>query len=87
VKAENRAHGRPICDRPPGWTDAHHIHHWTNGGPTTLDNLVLLCRLHHGIIHHSQWHIRTRDGLPEFIPPTYIDPDQTPRRNQLHRTG
>jgi hypothetical protein len=24
----------PGCDRPPRWTDAHHIQHWSNGGPT-----------------------------------------------------
>jgi hypothetical protein len=26
--------------------DAHHIEHWVDGGPTSLDNLVLLCRRH-----------------------------------------
>lgn len=30
----------PGCNRPPPWTDAHHITHWANGGPTSLDNLV-----------------------------------------------
>ena len=39
------------CDRPPRWTDAHHLVHWTNGGPTSLDNLVLLCRRHHRMAH------------------------------------
>ena len=29
------------CDRPPQWTDAHHLVHWVNGGTTDLDNLVL----------------------------------------------
>jgi hypothetical protein len=28
----------PDCDRPPRWTDAHHIAPWTNGGATSLDN-------------------------------------------------
>jgi hypothetical protein len=42
----------PDCDRPPRWTDAHHITAWTTGGPTTLDNLVLLCRQHHRLVHH-----------------------------------
>ena len=28
------------CDRPPAWTDAHHILHWAEGGSTSLDNLV-----------------------------------------------
>jgi hypothetical protein len=30
----------PGCDRPPAWTDGHHIIHWINGGPTALDNLI-----------------------------------------------
>ena len=30
----------PGCDRPPAWTDGHHIIHWSDGGPTELANLV-----------------------------------------------
>ncbi|MFG1841735.1 DUF222 domain-containing protein [Micromonospora sp. NPDC049175] len=26
----------PGCDRPPRWCDAHHIHHWADGGTTSL---------------------------------------------------
>jgi hypothetical protein len=37
----------PGCERPPGWTDAHHIQHWNHLGPTDLENLVLLCGYHH----------------------------------------
>jgi len=39
------------CDIPPEWCDAHHIRHWADGGPTSLDNLRLLCRRHHRAIH------------------------------------
>ena len=41
----------PGCDRPASWTDAHHVRWWTRGGPTDLDNLVLLCRRHHRLLH------------------------------------
>lgn len=41
------------CDRPPQWTDAHHVQHWADGGPTSLDNLVLLCRQHHRTVHEG----------------------------------
>ncbi len=44
---------RPGCDRPPEWCDAHHLVHWAHGGPTSLDNLVLLCRRHHTEVHLS----------------------------------
>ena len=43
----------PACDRPPLMCHAHHIHHWTDGGPTTIGNLVLLCGHHHRLIHGS----------------------------------
>ncbi len=43
------------CDRPPEWCDAHHIQHWADGGPTSLENLRLLCRRHHRIAHESEW--------------------------------
>jgi hypothetical protein len=48
----------PGCDRPPEWTDGHHIKHWADGGPTSLDNLVLLCRRHHRMVHERCWDIR-----------------------------
>lgn len=41
----------PGCDRPASWCDAHHVRWWTNGGPTDLANLVLLCRRHHTLLH------------------------------------
>ena len=42
------------CDRPPRWCDAHHRHHWANGGETNLDNLTLLCRRHHRLAHQAE---------------------------------
>ncbi len=77
----------PGCDRPPRWCDCHHVQHWSNGGPTDLCNLVLLCSYHHRLIHHSDWQVRIspKDGLPEFTPPAFIDADRRPRRNNYHR--
>ena len=47
---------------------AHHIHHWTDGGKTTLPNLTLLCGSHHRKLHKGGWTIRGRppDEL-EFV--------------------
>ncbi|MEJ3749283.1 DUF222 domain-containing protein [Actinomycetes bacterium KLBMP 9797] len=76
----------PSCDRPAKWCDCHHIIHWTDGGSTSLDNGVLLCRFHHRLIHQEDWQVRiAADGLPEFIPPQWVDPERRPRRNIYHR--
>jgi hypothetical protein len=40
----------PGCERPLSWCDAHHLHHWVDGGPTDLSNLALLCRAHHRVV-------------------------------------
>jgi len=84
--ARDRCCAFPGCDRPPAWCEAHHITHWAHGGPTSLTNLVLLRSHHHRAVHHRDWtiHLSAR-GLPEFIPPPWIDPDQTPRRNPYTR--
>ncbi|HWC31669.1 MAG TPA: DUF222 domain-containing protein [Actinomycetota bacterium] len=39
------------------YVDGHHIVHWADGGPTTLDNLVMLCGAHHRLIHEAGWRI------------------------------
>lgn len=75
----------PGCDRRAGWCDGHHVQSWVDGGPTSLDNLVLLCRSHHRLIHNTPWQVRIRDGIPEFIPPKIVDQDQAPRINPIWR--
>jgi len=53
----------PACDRPLSWCDAHHLWHWIDGGPTNLNNLALLCRAHHRIVHEGGWQLtRGPDG-------------------------
>ncbi|WP_460968011.1 HNH endonuclease signature motif containing protein [Pedococcus soli] len=41
----------PGCSKPAAWSDAHHLVHWADGGPTNVDNAALLCRAHHTIVH------------------------------------
>jgi 5-methylcytosine-specific restriction protein A len=65
------------------WAEIHHIREWEFGGETKLDNLVALCRAHHRQIHSTGWIVRIRDGLPEFIPPKWVDVEQRPRRRAL----
>ena len=61
----------PGCRRMPIVCDAHHARHWADGGTTALDNLVLLCRTHHTVIHTTPWHIEIdpHDQRPVFRPP------------------
>ncbi|MCO1659322.1 HNH endonuclease signature motif containing protein [Pseudonocardia humida] len=83
-----RDHGcaHPGCDRPPSWCEIHHIKEWARGGHTKTDNLVMLCWTHHQEIHSTEWLVRiARDGLPEFIPPAWLDKERKPRRHP--RTG
>jgi hypothetical protein len=60
----------PGCDLPPAWTDAHHIQHWADGGPTKLFNLILMCRRHHRLLHEGRWRlIKAGDGVLQAVPP------------------
>ena len=84
----DRGCGWPGCDRPPGWCDAHHVNWWERDlGPTSAANMTLLCPYHHSEIHKNQWRIVMMNGHPEFIPPRWLDPTQTPLRNALHDVG
>jgi len=40
------------------FVDAHHIEHWSAGGETSLDNLMLLCSQHHKLVHESGFTIQ-----------------------------
>jgi hypothetical protein len=44
----------PQGHRPASWCDAHHVRWWEHGGGTDLDNLVLLCRRHHTLLHQPK---------------------------------
>jgi Domain of unknown function (DUF222)/HNH endonuclease len=86
VQVRDRGCAHPGCDRPITWTECHHIVEWSRGGPTCVDNLTLLCKVHHREIHSTEWVVRMADdGIPEFIPPPWIDPEQHPRRHPRYR--
>jgi hypothetical protein len=54
----------PACDRPPSWTDIHHCTPWSDGGSTSADNGVLLCRRHHSFVHQHNWRVALERGKP-----------------------
>jgi hypothetical protein len=78
VTARDRGCAR--CGRPPSWCEVHHLLPWEHGGETKLANLVMLCRVCHRLVHHAGWDVRLADGLAEFVPPVWIDPQRRPRR-------
>ncbi|MCU1421918.1 MAG: endonuclease [Microbacteriaceae bacterium] len=69
----------PDCDRPPGWTEAHHINEWDRDhGRTDVADGILLCRHHHLLIHNNGWQVK-RTGADYFVvPPRSLDPEQVP---------
>jgi hypothetical protein len=52
----------PGCTRSPEYCQAHHIWFWELGGPTSLENLRLLCWYHHRQLHIAEKKTRTRGG-------------------------
>lgn len=52
-----RDQGCVCCKANPLWCRAHHIIWWSNGGPTDLDNLLLVCDACHKKIHELGWQV------------------------------
>jgi hypothetical protein len=65
------------------FVDAHHVRHWSQGGETSLENIMLLCSAHHRLVHegcytiqrdaHDRWYFRRPDG--RAIPAQGYQPD------------
>ncbi|MFD2077767.1 HNH endonuclease signature motif containing protein [Actinopolymorpha cephalotaxi] len=67
----------PGCQIPEPRCITHHMTAWDHGGPTDLNNGVLLCRFHHVTVHHKGWQVRMgAHGHPEYVPPEWVDPQQ-----------
>ena len=60
------------CDTPAEHCDAHHIKWWSQGGPTDIDNLALVCPNCHNQIHKGGAKIRPDPNHPatyQLTPP------------------
>lgn len=55
----------PGCGRVR-FLKAHHVHYHSRGGPTVLENLVMLCSEHHRALHDGYFTI-TSDGDQRFV--------------------
>ena len=57
------------CRTKAAWADAHHVEPWP-AGPTSLDNLALVCRRHHGYVHRDGWSVELfEDGWTRWTSP------------------
>ena len=73
MRLPNRAQRRALMVRDGGcrfpgcterrYVEAHHVRHWTDGGPTDLANLLLLCWLHHHAVHEGGFRMTFEHGL------------------------
>lgn len=54
------------------FTHPHHIAWWSRGGGTDLENLILLCTLHHRLVHEHGWRVQ-RDRTDGHV--RWYDPD------------
>jgi hypothetical protein len=66
--------------------DLHHIQYWSNGGRTTLGNLVSLCRYHHTLVHDRGYLIAAHDGTFAFYRPDGTALPASPPLPQPHGT-
>ena len=73
-----RDRGCVICGAHPNWCQAHHVEYWSLGGPTDIDNLVLLCHAHHRWVHDNQ--ITLRRGPNGWHAPAGLPSPRRPSR-------
>jgi hypothetical protein len=80
----------PGCDRPPSWTEAHHINEWKKDtGRTDIEDGILLCRHHHLLVHNNGWRIQRTGTRYELLPPPGDRLNRRPMpltpKNPIHR--
>jgi hypothetical protein len=75
----------PGCNSTRG-IDAHHIEHWADGGTTSIDNLVELCRHHHRLLHEGGYSVSGRGGRLVFRRPDGRELRAVPRRRGCRRS-
>lgn len=84
--------GCAFCGAPPVQCSVHHIEWWVRDrGETDLDDGVLLCTGCHHRVHDDGWGIEVRGlgvrGDVWFVPPPWLDREQTPRRGMSAHFG
>jgi hypothetical protein len=91
----------PGCNHQ-AFVEAHHIEHWSEGGETSKDNLLLVCHAHHVALHECGFSVERRDdghvtfrdpngrAIPEVpTPPSpqAVEPHPDPKVNLIDWDG
>ena len=69
LRAKHQTCAWPECDRPIGWTQAHHLELWSQGGKTDMGKMIPLCHHHHRLVHEGGWQVVQTSQRLEFVPP------------------
>jgi Domain of unknown function (DUF222) len=67
LAARDRGCAAPGCTAPVSQCDAHHVTWWEHDGLTNVDEMALLCRHHHRLVHAGMLEIMMVNGLPVFL--------------------
>jgi hypothetical protein len=86
MAARDRGCSYPGCDAAPSWSQAHHVTDYIKTRRTSVDDGALACTGNHATFEQMGWTSIMLNGRPHWVPPTWIDPDQTQRRNKLTTT-
>lgn len=85
VTARDRGCRFPGCSMPIAHCDLHHVTPREQGGPTTCDNLVAVCRRHHTAITNQAWTLTmTPDGTVTVRRGNRTTSSDPPHRRTLH---
>ena len=96
---QHRDHGCRFPGCGLAFSQGHHLQHWAQGGPTTLSNLVLLCRRHHRAVHEEGYGVEREPdgtlrfrrpdgrGLPEMAPVPALGSDSAEVLRSGHETA
>ena len=77
--------GCVICAAVTDKCQPHHIEWYTHGGPTDIDNLVLLCERCHHLIHDDNWQLQHAGNHYKLKPPN-SPPISPPHARTQQRT-
>lgn len=95
VVARDRTCRYPGCSAPPILCEVHHVVWWSRDGVTSVENGILLCAYHHGLVHRRDllitwapgggFEFRRRDGTAVGGPIGLGPPTEAPPGRGLGR--